>query len=141
MNLEQPFVERHIPVGDKEHLALEVAVVREDDEIWWVLRDVQGCHKAGRPRVLPAYFAYAAEFLHIELCTLRGLPKPSMLVHCGYGLAATGAPPVKWVFRRMPQSIDGAPLEGLTGVTLPEEISRELSEVLRLSATPSRAYL
>lgn len=141
MILEQPFVERHIPVGQTEHLAIEFAVVRDDDEMWWVLRDVKGCQHAMRPRVLPTYFAYAANFLHIEMCLLRRSARPSRLVHCSYALAAAGAPPVRWSLRRMPQAEDGTPLEGLVGVELDRDEASRLSAALRLSAAPSRAPL
>lgn len=140
MILEQPFVARQIPVGEHEHLSIEIAVVRDEDSVWWVLRDVPAPFGT-RPRVLPTFFAYAATHLCLEWRYMRKLPQPSCLVHCTYTLAAGEAPAVKWVFRVMPQAPDGIPLEGLSGRDLAPPEADALSEALRLSEVPRRMPL
>lgn len=140
MILEQAFVARHIPVGEREHFAVEIAVVRDEESVWWVLRDVPVRGEA-RPRVLPTFFAYAATHLQVEFCLLKGLPKPAHLVHCTYALSGDTTAPVRWAFRRMPQAPDGTPLEGLIGRDMAVAEAESLSEALRLLEAPKRMHL
>jgi len=139
MILALPFSTRSVPFGERDALQVEVAVLHQDDTVWWVLRDVRHVLRQS-PSIFPMYFAYVAEGLRTEFTTLRGWPAPARVFRCHYELPGDSSG-VRWTLKELPLSPEGAPLAVAPGLDVAGPTRQLLNAVLNLSEAPRRVCL